>query len=325
MKAIIYPHPGDEHVLQLADVPTPTPGPGQVLIRVQAAGINRPDIFQREGSYPPPPDASPLLGLEVAGTIIEGDLSGSDFNIGDAVCALAPGGGYAEYCVVPTLHCLPIPKGLSMAEAASLPETYFTVWSNVFQRALLQPGERLLVHAGASGIGSTAIQLAKAMGSTVYTTLGNASKADAVRALGADAVILYKEEDFVERIQALTNGQGVDVVLDMVSGDYLQRNLQCLAEDGRVVIIALLGGSKATINSGLVLRKRLSISGSTLRPRSIIYKAQIAQALRQRVWPLFAQGRLKPVVYQTFPLAQAAQAHRLMQDNQHIGKIVLTI
>ena len=325
MKAIEISQPGGPEVLTLVERPKPELKPGQVLIKVKAAGINRPDVFQRQGSYPPPSDASDLPGLEVAGEIVEGDVSGTNFKIGDMVCALTPGGGYAEYCAAPAGNCLPIPEGLSLVEAATLPETYFTVWSNVFDRGQLKKGETLLVHGGASGIGTTAILLARAFGHTVYATVGSDERVAAVEALGAEKGINYKTQDFVEEIKTLTNGRGVDVILDMVAGEYINRNLQCLAEDGRTVIIAQLGGSKATINSNMLMRRRLTVTGSTLRPRTPEFKTEIAHALEANVWPLFGSGQLKPVVYATFPFADVQKAHAMMDAGEQIGKIVLTL
>ena len=325
MKAIEISQPGGPEVLTLVERPKPELKPGQVLIKVKAAGINRPDVFQRLGNYPPPSDASDLPGLEVAGEIVEGDVSGTNFKIGDMVCALTPGGGYAEYCAAPAGNCLPIPEGLSLVEAATLPETYFTVWSNVFDRGQLKKGETLLVHGGASGIGTTAILLARAFGHTVYATVGSDERVAAVEALGASKGINYKTQDFVEEIKTLTNGRGVDVILDMVAGEYINRNLQCLAEDGRTVIIAQLGGSKATINSNMLMRRRLTVTGSTLRPRTPEFKTEIARALEANVWPLFGSGQLKPVVYATFPFADVQKAHAMMDAGEQIGKIVLTL
>jgi len=325
MRAIEITQPGEPGVLQACERPQPVPKPGEVLIRVIAAGVNRPDVFQRLGQYAPPPGASDLPGLEVAGEIVGGDLAGSAFHKGDLVCALVQGGGYAEYCAAPLAQCLPLPEGLSPLEAASLPETFFTVWSNVFQRAGLQPGETLLVQGGSSGIGVTAIQIAKALGHRVFATAGTLEKCRACEALGAERAINYKEEDFAAVIKELTGGKGVDVVLDMVGGDYVAREVSCLADDGRIVVIALLGGSKANVDLGQVLRRRLTITGSTLRPRPIAFKARIAQELRERVWPLIANGAIKPVIYQTFPLAQAAQAHALMESSAHVGKIMLQV
>jgi NADPH2:quinone reductase len=303
----------------------PVPGAGEVLIRVHAAGVNRPDVLQRSGSYPPPPDASDLPGLEVAGEIVSGDLDGSGFNKGDLVCALAHGGGYAEYCVVPIGQCLPIPKGWSVLEAASLPETYFTVYGNVFDRAKLAAGESLLVQGGSSGIGVTAIQMATALGHRVFVTAGTDDKCRAGESLGAERGINYRSEDFVEVVKSLTGGKGANVILDMVAGPYVNRELQCLADDGRLVIIALLGGASGEINFGEVLRRRLVITGSTLRPRPVTFKRHIAQQLRTQVWPLLESGRIKPVIYKTFSLEQAADAHALMETSTHVGKIMLQI
>jgi NADPH2:quinone reductase len=325
MRAIEITQPGRPEVLQLCDRPTPVPKAGEVLIKVHAAGINRPDVLQRTGNYPVPPGASDLPGLEVAGEIVDGDLAGSGFAKGDMVCALVQGGGYAEYCTAPLQQCLPVPKGLSAVEAASLPETFFTVWSNVFDRGHLSDGETLLVQGGSSGIGVTAIQMATAMGHRVFATAGADDKCRACESLGAERGINYRTEDFVEVVKAATGGKGVDVVLDMVAGDYLPREVSCLADDGRIVLIALLGGSKATINLGEVLRRRLTITGSTLRPRPVSFKAAIAANLRDKVWPLLESGKIKPVIYKTFPLAQAAQAHALMESSTHVGKIVLEV
>jgi NADPH2:quinone reductase len=327
MKAIEIREPGAPEVLRPAERPDPQPGAGELLIRVRAAGVNRPDVLQRTGNYPVPPGASDIPGLEVAGEIIGGDaqaLAERGLKLGDRVCALVAGGGYAELCVAPVGQCLPVPKGLSDIEAASLPETFFTVWSNVFDRARLQAGETLLIQGGSSGIGVTAIQVAKAMGATVIVTVGSSEKAQACLALGADHAINYREQDFSLEAKRLTGGQGVNVILDMVAGSYVAREVECLAEDGRLVIIAVQGGVKAEFNAGLVLRRRLVVTGSTLRPRPVAFKTAIAQSLRAHVWPLLEQGRVRPVIYKTFPAAQAAQAHALMESNQHIGKIVLT-
>lgn len=327
MKAVVISAPGGPEALQLVtDVPVPVPGAGEVLIRVGASGINRPDVLQRKGAYPPPPGASPLPGLEVAGVIESGDaeaMKAAGYAVGDRVCALVSGGGYAEYCVAPVAQCLPVPKGFDDVQAASLPETFFTVWSNVFERAKLQAGETLLVHGGSSGIGVTAIQLAKAAGATVIVTVGSADKQAACLALGADHAIDYKTSDFVTEAKRLTAGRGVDVVLDMVAGGYVARNVQCLAEDGRAVIIAVQGGVEAGFDAGLVLRRRLTITGSTLRPRPVAFKAGIAQALRRTAWPWLESGAVKPVVHRVFPAGEAAAAHALMESNQHIGKLVL--
>ena len=327
MRAIAISQPGGPEVLQEVQHADPQPGVGEVLIRVSASGVNRPDVLQRKGHYAPPPGASLLPGLEVAGVIESGDaaaMASANLVPGDRVCALVAGGGYAERCVVPVGQCLPVPKGLSDIEAASLPETFFTVWSNVFDRARLQPGETFLVHGGTSGIGVTAIQLAKAMGATVIATAGSDDKCAACVALGADHAINYRQQDFAAEARRLTGQRGVDVILDMVAGDYVERGVQCLAEDGRLVIIAVQGGVQSKIDAGLVLRKRLTITGSTLRPRPLAFKAAIAAALRERVWPLIEAGRIKPVIHSVLPAARAAEAHALMESNQHVGKIVLT-
>lgn len=324
MLAIEISQPGPPDVLRLCERPMPQAGPGHVLIEVHAAGVNRPDVFQRMGQYAPPPGASDLPGLEVAGRIVGGDLDGSAFRLGDMVCALVQGGGYAQYCAAPLALCLPLPAGFTALQAASLPETYFTVWSNVFDRAALAPGETLLVQGGASGIGVSAIQLASALGHRVFATAGSDEKCRACEALGAHRAINYKTEDFSAVVKEMTGG-GVDVILDMVGGDYVARELACLADDGRLVFIALLGGSKALVPLGQVLTRRLSITGSTLRPRPIAFKAAIAEQLRARVWPLLDAGRIKPVIHSTFPLAEAAQAHALMESGEHVGKIVLEV
>jgi NADPH2:quinone reductase len=325
MRAIEITQPGGPDVLQLCERPLPVLKAGEVLIKVLAAGVNRPDVFQRLGQYPVPPGASDLPGLEVAGEIVDGELGDSGFAKGDLVCALVQGGGYAEYCAAPLAQCLPVPAGLSPLEAASLPETFFTVWSNVFQRAALQPGETLLVQGGSSGIGVTAIQVARALGHRVFATAGSADKCRACEELGAERAINYKDEDFAAVVKELTGGKGVDVVLDMVGGDYVARELSCLADDGRIVVIALLGGAKANVDLGQVLRRRLTITGSTLRPRPVAFKAQIARELRERVWPLLAAGTIKPVIYKTFALEEAAAAHALMESSAHVGKIVLDL
>jgi len=325
MRAIEITQPGGPEVLRPCERPLPELKPGEVLIKVQAAGVNRPDVFQRLGQYPVPPGASDLPGLEVAGEIVDGDLGDSGFRKGDLVCALVQGGGYAEYCAAPLAQCLPVPAGLSALEAASLPETFFTVWSNVFQRAGLKEGETLLVQGGSSGIGVTAIQVAKALGHRVFATAGSADKCRACEALGAERAINYKEEDFAAVVKELTGGNGVDVVLDMVGGDYVAREVSCLADDGRIVVIALLGGAKANVDLGQVLRRRLTITGSTLRPRPVAFKAQIARELRERVWPLLAGGTIKPVIFKTFPLEQASEAHALMESSTHVGKIMLDV
>ena len=327
MRAVEITAFGAADVLRLGERPKPQAGEGELLIRVSASGINRPDVLQRLGHYAPPPGATDLPGLEVAGVVESGDAAAllrAGLQVGDRVCALVAGGGYAEWCVAPVEQCLPVPAGLSDIEAASLPETFFTVWSNVFDRGRLQAGETLLVQGGTSGIGVTAIQLARAMGATVIVTAGSDEKCAACLALGAHHAINYKTQDFVEDATRITAGKGVDVVLDMVAGDYVAREVECLAEDGRLVIIAVQGGVKSAFNAGLVLRRRLTITGSTLRPRPVAFKGAIARALREHVWPLIAAGTVRPVIYRTFAAADAAQAHALMESNQHTGKIVLT-
>lgn len=326
MRAIEISSFGGPEVLREVERPAPQPGVGELLIDVRASGVNRPDIAQRKGNYPPPPGASDLPGLEVAGLVAGGaaeDLQAAGLKLGDRVCALVAGGGYAQYAVAPAGQCLPIPAGLDFVSAASLPETFFTVWQNVFQIARLQPGETLLVQGGSSGIGVTAIQLARAMGSKVIVTAGSDEKCQACLALGADHAINYRTQDFVAEVARLTEGRGVDVVLDMVAGDYVAREVQCLAPEGRLALIAVQGGTKSGFDSALVLRKRLTITGSTLRPRSVAYKTSLARGLREQVWPLFESGRLKPVIHRVFPAAQAAQAHALMESSVHVGKIVL--
>ncbi|MES2297741.1 MAG: NAD(P)H-quinone oxidoreductase [Pseudomonadota bacterium] len=325
MRAIEISQPGPAGTLQLCERPMPVPKAGEVLIRVHAAGVNRPDVLQRLGHYPVPAGASDLPGLEVAGEIVGGDLADSPFALGDMVCALVQGGGYAEYCAAPAPQCLPIPAGLGALEAAALPETFFTVWSNIFDRARLAEGETLLVQGGSSGIGVCAIQLATALGHRVFATAGSAEKCRACEALGAERAIDYREEDFAQVVKGLTGGRGVDVILDMVGGDYVAREISCLADDGRIALIALLGGAKANVDLGQVLRRRLSISGSTLRPRPVAFKGAIAQQLRTRVWPLIEAGRIKPVIFKTFPLAQAGAAHALMESSAHVGKIMLQV
>ncbi|WP_420992702.1 NAD(P)H-quinone oxidoreductase [Cupriavidus sp. 30B13] len=333
MQAIEIREYGAPEVLQLTQRPDPEARAGEILIRVTAAGVNRPDVFQRTGNYPVPPGASDLPGLEVAGVVAGGDLSHPDnrfgLKLGDRVCALLQGGGYADLCAAPVAQCLPVPPGLSDIEAAALPETFFTVWSNVFDRGYLGRGplgkdETLLIQGGSSGIGTTAIQIAKALGHKVFVTAGSAEKCRACEALGADRAINYKTEDFAAEVKALTGGRGADVILDMVAGPYLARELSCVADDGRIVIIALLGGAKAEIPLADILRRRITVTGSTLRPRPVAFKGEIAQALHRHVWPLLAAGKIKPVIHQTFPAAQAAAAHRLMESSEHIGKIVLT-
>ena len=327
MRAVEISSFGAPDVLRLGQRPVPQPGVGELLIRVAASGINRPDVLQRVGHYAPPPGASDLPGLEVAGVIEAGDtqaMASAGLKVGDRVCALVAGGGYAQWCVAPVGQCLPVPAGLNDIEAASLPETFFTVWSNVFDRGRLQAGEFLLVQGGSSGIGVTAIQLARAWGATVIVTAGSDEKCAACIELGASHAINYKTQDFVAEVRRITNGRGVDVVLDMVAGDYVAREVECLAEDGRLLIIAVQGGVKSSFNAGLVLRRRLTITGSTLRPRSVEFKTAIAQSLRSQVWPLIEQGKVRPVIYQTFDAGDAAAAHALMESNQHTGKIVLT-
>ena len=327
MRAIEITAPGGPEVLQPCERPAPVPKVGELLIAVQASGVNRPDVLQRKGLYPMPPGVSDLPGLEVAGTVIGGsaeDLAAAGLALGDAVCALVAGGGYAELCVAPVGQVLPVPKGLTAVEAASLPETFFTVWQNVFTIARLQPGETLLVQGGSSGIGVTAIQLAKAWGCQVIVTAGSDEKCAACVALGADHAINYKTQDFVAEVKRLTGGRGADVALDMVAGPYVAREVECLAEDGRLAIIAVQGGTACGFDAGLVLRKRLAITGSTLRPRTVAYKTALAQALRSTVWPLVESGRVKPVIHQVFAAAQAAEAHALMESSTHVGKIVLT-
>jgi len=327
MKFIDITGHGGTDVLRLGQRPEPAPGAGELLIRVAASGVNRPDVLQRLGNYPVPPGASDILGLEVAGVIEQGDpaeLAAAGFKLGDRVCALVAGGGYAEYCVAPIAQTLPVPEGLTDVEAASLPETFFTVWSNLMERARLQPGESVLIQGGSSGIGVTAIQLAKYMGATVFVTAGSDEKCAACLELGADKAINYKALDFQEELMRLTDGQGVDVILDMVAGSYVAKEVQCLKEDGRLVIISILGGTKSEFNAGLVLRKRLTITGSTLRPRSVAFKAEIAQACLKTVWPALAAKRIKPVIFRTFAAEQVAQAHALIESSQHVGKIVLT-
>jgi NADPH2:quinone reductase len=327
MRAVEIGQFGAPEGLRLATRPDPQPGAGELLVRVSASGVNRPDVLQRKGHYPPPPGASDLPGLEIAGTVAGGDpaeLAAAGLQLGQRVCALVAGGGYAELCVAPIAQVLPVPAALSDVEAAALPETFFTVWQNVFEIARLQPGQTLLVQGGSSGIGVTAILLAKALGSRVLVTAGSDDKCAACVALGADGAINYRTQDFVAEAKRLTGGRGVDVVLDMVAGDYVGREVQCLADDGRLAIIAVQGGTQSAIDAGLVLRKRLQITGSTLRARSVAYKAQLAAALRAKVWPLLEAGQVKPVIHKVFEAAQAAQAHALMESSTHVGKIVLT-
>lgn len=315
----------DSKTLEIFQRPTPEPKPGEVLIKVHAAGINRPDIMQRKGLYPPPEGASDILGLEVAGMIVALGSNTEDISIGDKVCALVTGGGYAEYCTAPAQLCLPIPESLSFIQAAALAETFFTVWSNVFDRAQLQAGETLLVHGGSSGIGTTAIQLAKAFGANVIVTAGSEEKCQFCIQLGADLAINYQQQDFVEEIQQYTHAKGVDVILDMIGGNYLARHLKCMGFDARLVQIALQNGIKTEINLLPVMLKRLTITGSTLRARNTAFKVEIAEQLQKNVWPLLATGKIKPVIYQSFPLAEAEKAHALMESSVHMGKIILTL
>jgi NADPH2:quinone reductase len=317
--------PGGPEVLKLVTRPLPQVKAGEVLIKVAAAGVNRPDCLQRAGLYPPPPGDSDLPGLEVAGTVVECGENVDQWHLGDQVCALTPGGGYAHYCKTPAGQCLPLPQGWTFVKAASLPETIFTVWINVFERAHLSAGETLLVQGGGSGIGVMAIQMARAFGHRVFVTAGSPEKCSACEELGAERAINYRTEDFVEVVKELTSGQGVDVILDMVAGNYVPRELSCLADDGRLSIIALLGGSKAEVDCGEILRRRLSLTGSTLRARSVQFKSAVATTLRQKVWPLLAAKEIRPVIFKVFPLADAAGAHALMESSGHIGKIVLAV
>ena len=323
MTAIEIRAPGGPEVLVPTSRPVPEPGAGEVLVRLAAAGVNRPDVLQRQGGYPPPPGASDIPGLEIAGAVVALGPGVGDLAIGDRVTALVTGGGYAEYCTAPIPQCLPIPDGLNLVEAACLPETFFTVWTNVFDRGGLRAGETFLVHGGSSGIGTTAIQLAKTFGARVFATAGSAEKCRACEKLGAERAINYREEDFVQVVKEATGKKGVDVILDMVGGDYIQRNISALAPDGRLCAIAFLGGSKAEVDFLPMMLKRITISGSTLRARSVEFKGAIAGNLRDQVWPRIAAGEIKPVVHATFPLAEAAEAHRLMESSAHIGKIAL--
>jgi len=323
MQVVEIATPGGPEVLRLAERPRPQPGSGEVLVQVAAAGVNRPDVMQRKGVYPPPPGAPDIPGLEVAGVIVEVGEAVTGLVVGDHVCALVAGGGYAQYCIAPAAQCLPVPVGLTDIEAASLPETFFTVWSNVYDRAALKPGERFLVQGGSSGIGVAAIQLAHALGSRVYATAGSAEKCAACVSLGAQRAINYRTEDFVAVLKAETGGRGVDVILDMIGGDYLLRETAALAEDGRLVFINTMGGAKTTIDLRDVMVKRLTITGSTLRARPVAVKAEIARKLRQHVWPLFEVGKIRPVIYRSFAFAEAAAAHALMESSEHVGKIML--
>ncbi len=325
MRYIDISEHGGPGVMAIKEGEAPDPGKGEVLIKVHAAGVNRPDVMPRQGRYPPPPGASLTLGLEVAGEVVATDNDVSNWSISDRVCALTNGGGYAEYVAVPASQCLPVPAGLSMEEAAALPETFFTVWSNVFDRAKLQPGERFLVHGGSSGIGTTAIQMAKSLGSQVFTTAGNAEKCAACQRLGADVAVNYHEQDYVQVLKEATGGQGVDVILDMVGGDYVSRNLKLAARDGRIVSLSFLKGSRVEIDMMVVLLKRLIITGSTLRPRSAEAKAGIAEKLRAQIWPLIESGEIKPLIAARFPLADVVESHKLMESSKHIGNIILAV
>ena len=325
MQCVEISAPGGPEVLRPATRPTPLPAEGEVLVEVAFAGVNRPDVLQRSGAYPPPPGASDLPGLEVAGTIAAVGAGVTGLRVGDEVCALVSGGGYAQYCVAPAAQCLPLPRGVGLDVAAAIPETYFTVYSNVWDRARLAPGESLLVQGGSSGIGTTAIQLARAFGHRVFATAGSAEKCAACERLGAERAINYRTEDFVAVVRECTGRRGVDVILDMVGGDYIPREVETLADDGRLVLIAFLGGAKAQVNFSEVMRRRLIITGSTLRPRPVEFKGAIAQALRTRVWPLLEAGTALPVVHARFPLAEAAAAHAMMESSTHIGKIVLGV
>jgi putative PIG3 family NAD(P)H quinone oxidoreductase len=325
MHYVVAREPGPPEVLALAETATPVPKPGEVLIAVAYAGVNRPDCIQRAGHYPPPPDASPILGLEVAGTVVALGEGVTECRLGDLVCALTPGGGYAEYCATPASWCLPYPEGLSALEAASLPENYFTVWNNLFDRVHLKPGETVLIHGGSGGIGLAAIQLAHAIGATTITTVGSDDKAAFCKTMGADHAINYRQQDFAVEVAALTAKRGVDVVLDIVGGDYIEKNLKCLALEGRMAIIAFLQGSRVTVDWRHIMMKRLTVTGSTLRASPAARKVALARSLRENVWPLFAARKLKPVIHRVFPLAEAAAAHRLMESSAHIGKIMLAV
>ena len=325
MRAVEIAKPGGLEVLTPVERPVPSPKPNEILVKVAAAGVNRPDILQRMGLYAVPPDASDLPGLEIAGEVVACGAAVTMWKPGDQVCALVHGGGYAEYCVTPEVQALPVPKGLSLVEAASLPETFFTVWSNVFDRAGLKRGESLLVQGGSSGIGVTAIQMGAAMGSRVFATAGSDEKCAACVKLGAEKAINYRTQDFAAEVNAATGGKGVNVILDMVGGDYVPKELKCLAEEGRLVFIAFLRGPKTELDINELMRRRLTLSGSTLRPRPVEFKGAIAKSLRERIWPLIETGKIKPVLFRTFPLAEAREAHKLMESSQHVGKIVLTV
>lgn len=324
MTAVGYDAPGGPEVLRAQSVPVPAPGPGQVLVRVAFAGVNRPDVVQRQGNYPPPPGASPIPGLEIAGDVVAAG-EGAEELLGQTVCALVSGGGYAKYCLAEAGHCLPVPPGLSLAEAAALPETLFTVWHNVFERGWVKDGETILVHGGTSGIGTMAIQLGRLFDVTVIVTCGGPEKCARALEIGAAHAIDYKASDFVEEVKRITGGKGVHMVLDMVAGDYVPRNLKCLAEDGRHVTIAVQGGARAELNMAVVMSRRYTLTGSTLRPRSIAFKTLLAQEIAANAWPLVEQGRLRPVMDRAFPLAEAAAAHARMEAGEHIGKIVLEV
>ena len=325
MLAVEITQPGGPEVLKPCRRPLPQPSAHEILVRVEAAGVNRPDLLQRTGHYPVPPGASDLPGLEIAGTVAALGSAAGMWKTGDKVCALTHGGGYAEYCAVPEVQALPVPRGLSMLEAASLPETFFTVYSNVFDRAGLKPGETFLVQGGASGIGVSAIQMVAAMGNRVFATAGSDAKCAACRDLGAEIAINYRTQDFAEEVKKATGGKGVDVILDMVGGDYVPRELKCLAEEGRLVMIAFLRGPKTELDLNELMRRRLKITGSTLRPRPVEFKGAVARSLRERVWPLVESGRIRPVIYRSFPLGQAADAHRLLEAGEHVGKIMLAV
>ena len=325
MTAIEITESGGPEVLQPVERPVPEPGSGEILIAVAAAGVNRPDVVQRLGLYPPPPGASDLPGLEVAGEVAAVGGAVTEWKEGDSVCALISGGGYAQYATAPAARVLRVPAGLDSIQAAGIPETFFTVWTNMFDRGHLAAGESILIHGGSSGIGTTAIQLAHEFGATAYVTVGNAEKARFCEELGAEKAINYREQDFVEEIKSITDGAGVDVILDIVGGDYLPRNIRLLRVEGRLLQVSLMGGSKGELDLGRVMRNRLTVTGSTLRPRSVAQKGEIAAALRERVWPLFEAGKIGPVIHQTFPLAEASRAHELMETSAHIGKIILSV
>jgi putative PIG3 family NAD(P)H quinone oxidoreductase len=325
MSVVEIASPGGPEQLKLAQRPVPRPGDGEVLVRVAAAGVNRPDVMQRQGRYPPPPGASDLPGLEIAGEIAALGPKVSGLSIGDKVTALLSGGGYASYAVAAAPLCLPLPEGISMVEAAAIPETFFTVWTNLFDRGRCKAGDTVLIHGGTSGIGTTAIQLAAAWGARVFATAGSDDKARACERLGAVRGINYRTQDFVEVMRAETGGNGVDVTLDMVAGSYVARNLEIAALEGRIVMISLIGGARAEVNLGTILTKRLTLTGSTLRSRTVAQKAEVADAVKKNIWPLLAAGRVRPIIHATFPLAEAGEAHRLMESSNHIGKIVLTV